>query len=349
MTFKYRHNLLEEKLKSMDITISFFKRIWQATSNLIWFGLWTFALGLLLWYPLRWWPGDSFWPVRFTNYFMPWLLLGLIPGFGLAIAAGRRRLAAALALPTLLITLTFAPLFLPQPRTALAGQESFKVMSYNIWGWNHEPEAMIKLIKQEQPDILLLQEVPPRLGRLLSSQLTDLYPDAKLHLVYKADIGQAILSRYPLTEVEESYRKGRILKVLADTPAGQIAVWDAHPFDPLPWRPQYRQISALVEDIAATHQPLILAGDFNTTDQSQTYRMINQYLHNAHWEAGWGFGFSFPSTEHRLLHGKLPLPALVRIDHIFYSDHFFARSARTLSEAGGSDHFPVVAELSRVN
>lgn len=349
MTLKYFYNLLEEKLKSMNSTISLIKRTGQATSNLFWLGLWAFALGLLLWYPLRWWPGDSLWPVRFTNYFMPWLLFGLVPAFGLAIVAGRRRLAVALALPTLLITLTFAPLFLPQPSTALAGQESFKVMSYNIWGWNQEPAAMVRLIEREQPDILLLQEVTPRLARLLNSELADLYPDGQLHLAYEVDIGQAILSRYPLTPVEEgSYRKGRTQKVLADTPNGDIAVWNTHPIHPLPWRQQYRQISALVEDIAATTQPLIVGGDFNTTDQSETYQLINQYLHNAHWEAGWGFGFSFPSTD-RPLRDKLPLPALVRIDHIFYSDHFFAHKARTLSEAGGSDHFPVAAELSRVN
>lgn len=348
MTFKHGHNLLEETLKPMHFTILLLKRMWKATANLVWLGLWLFALGLLLWYPLRWWPGDSFWPVRFTNYFMPWLLLGLIPGLGLAAVAGRRWLAVALALPTLFIGLAFAPLFLPKPNTALAGQEAFKVMSYNIWGWNQEPEAMVKLIRREQPDILLLQEVTPRLARILSSELTDLYPDGQLHIAYESNIGQAILSRYPLTPVEGSFKKGRIQKVLVDTPDGVIAVWNTHPIHPVPWSQQYRQISALVEDIAATDQPLIVGGDFNTTDQSETYRLIDQYLHNAHWEAGWGFGFSFPSTD-RPLRGKLPLPALVRIDHIFYSDHFFAHSARTLSDAGGSDHLPVVAELSRVN
>jgi endonuclease/exonuclease/phosphatase (EEP) superfamily protein YafD len=39
---------------------------------------------------------------------------------------------------------------------------------------------------------------------------------------------------------------------------------------------------------------------------------------------------------------------MVRIDHIFYSDHFFAHTAGTLPTSGGSDHLPVVAELSLV-
>jgi endonuclease/exonuclease/phosphatase (EEP) superfamily protein YafD len=75
--------------------------------------------------------------------------------------------------------------------------------------------------------------------------------------------------------------------------------------------------------------------------------MIDQYLDNAHWEAGWGFGFSFPSSD-RPLRGRFQIPSLVRIDHIFYSDHFYVLNARTLPTAGGSDHLPVVAELSLV-
>ena len=328
-----------------NFIISFPQEFWKTTTQLFWTGLWLFALGLLLWYPLRWWPGDRFWAVRFTNYFMPWLLLGLIPGLVVAGVARRRWLAATLVLPTLLIGLTFAPLFLPRPSTALAGKESFKVMSYNIWGWNQNPEAMIKLIHQQQPDILVLQEVTPRLAYLLQTELVDLYPDASLHLAYESKIGQAIVSRYPLTPVEATYKKGRTQKVIAETPHGPIAVWNTHPTHPLPWSRQYQQISALVEDIKATELPLIVAGDFNTTDQSETYHMLNKYLHNAHWEAGWGFGFSFPSTT-RPLRGLLPLPSLVRIDHIFYSNQFFAHSAGTLSDSGGSDHLPVVAELS---
>jgi endonuclease/exonuclease/phosphatase family metal-dependent hydrolase len=74
--------------------------------------------------------------------------------------------------------------------------------------------------------------------------------------------------------------------------------------------------------------------------------MLSQYLENAHWEAGWGFGFSFPSDDRPLANVVTFFSPVVRIDHIFYSLHFVVRSAATLSESGGSDHLPVVAELS---
>jgi endonuclease/exonuclease/phosphatase (EEP) superfamily protein YafD len=174
-----------------------------------------------------------------------------------------------------------------------------------------------------------------------------LYPGGHLYWAYESRAYQGIISRFPLTPVELAYDKGRTQKVIAATPAGPIAVWNVHPNTPLPWLRQYRQISALAEDIAAVDGPLIVGGDFNTTDQSETYHLVNQYLHNAHWEAGWGFGFSFPA--HQPHFRDIPiLTPVIRIDHIFYSSHFFAQNARTLSDSGGSDHFPVTAKLSLV-
>ncbi len=320
------------------------KLLWTKARRLFWAGLWLFALGLLIWYPLRWWPGDRFWPVRLTNYLMPWLLVALVPALIVAGVARRRWLATALAIPSILVGATFAPLFLPRTSPALAGNESLSVMSYNIWGWNGNIEAMAEVIRQEQPDFILLQEVRHDTAHELKAALLDLYPEHELHLAYEARIGQAIFSRYPLIPIEASVEKGRTQKVVALTPFGSIAVWNVHPYQPLPWFSQYRQISRLTEDIAAADYPLIVGGDFNTTDQSETYRMIDQYLDNAHWEAGWGFGFSFPTSTRRLK-GILPAPSLVRIDHIFYNDNFFAGDARTLSTSGGSDHLPVVATL----
>jgi vancomycin resistance protein VanJ len=320
------------------------KQVWTIAKGFFWAGLWLFALGLLTLYPMRWWPGDRFWPVRLTNYLMPWLLVALVPALIVAGVARRRWLVTALAVPSMLIGLTFAPLFLPRLSPALAGNDSLSVMSYNIWGWNRNIEAMAEVIRQEQPDFILLQEVHYHTARRLKAALRDLYPEQELHVAFEPSVSQAIFSRYPLIPVETSVEKGRTQKIVALTPYGSIAVWNVHLYQPLPWFSQYRQISRLTEDIAAADYPLIVGGDFNTTDQSETYRMIDQYLHNAHWEAGWGFGFSFPASTRRIK-GLLPVPALIRIDHIFCNDHFFAGDARTLTTSGGSDHLPVVAKL----
>ena len=323
------------------------KTIWHITLLPLWGGLWAFGLGVLAWYPLRWWPGDQWVVVRLINYFVPWLLLGLLPGLLLAVWGRRYSLAALLLLPILLIILTYAPLFTPRPATALAADGSLKVMSYNIWGRNRTLDQAVELIKAEQADIVLLQEDYRQVSPKIHDQLTNLYPDGQLYLVYEPAIGQAVISRYPITRLDASYAQGRTQKVLVDTPGGEVEVWNVHTHAPNDWTGQYRQITALVRELPKVERPLIVGGDFNTTDQSETYQFITQYLRNAHWESGWGFGFSFPAHSPRFKRIPIITP-MVRIDHIFYNSYFYATAAQTLSESGGSDHFPITANLMMV-
>jgi endonuclease/exonuclease/phosphatase (EEP) superfamily protein YafD len=283
--------------------------------------------------------------VRLVNYLMPWLLPGLILALGVALLSRRKWLTAVLAGPALFVGTVFAPLFLPPGTTALASEASFKVMSYNLYYRNNDIAAIEQVIRQEQPDILLLQEVIPARVEALTKALADLYPDSQLYFSYAPEIGQAVASRYPVVPLEVKL-ESRTQKVRLETPAGPVTVWNVHANLPLPWSRQYRQLSALAQEIAGVTGPLIVGGDFNTTDQSETYRLITQHLDNAHWEAGWGFGFSFPTSTLRFVKG-VPVPvAVVRIDHIFYNESLLARYARTLEQAGGSDHFPVVATLA---
>jgi len=310
-----------------------------------WLGLWLFGLGVLLTYLLRRWPGDQLLPVRLLNYIMPWLLIPLVLALIAAGLARRLGLVTVLAVPTLFISLTYAPLFLPRPCLALGNGEIFKVMSYNVGRHNPDVTAMAALIRQEQPDILLLQELRRDRVEAFINTLDDLYPDAELHFTYDPYTLQAVASRYPLAPLAMMPEKGRAQKVLLETPIGPITVINIHP-DFRDWQRRHRQMSALVaEDIIPAEDPAILGGDLNTTDQTQIYRLVNQHLQNAHWEAGWGFGFTFPFSARRL-RDRYSMPRLVRIDHIFYSDHFFAHNAGTLTESGGSDHLPVVAEFS---
>lgn len=162
-----------------------------------WVGLWLLGLGLVLWYPLRWWPGDKLLPVQLINYFMPWLLLALIPAIIIAGLANRPGLIALLTLPTLFIIFSYAPLFLPRSNMVLADSGRIKVMSYNIWGRNHNMRSVAAIIHREQPDILLLQEAYSHLSDSLMEELTRLYPDQELYYTFTPGAGQAIISRFP--------------------------------------------------------------------------------------------------------------------------------------------------------
>ena len=134
--------------------------------------------------------------------------------------------------------------------------------------------------------------------------------------------------------------------MMIQTPAGPVAVWNVHFYPPFmyPVDVHDQQLAALIGDIETTTNPLIVAGDFNVTDQSDAYQQLNAYLNNAHERAGWGFGFSFPAAPHKKGLPIAPGP-IYRLDHVFYNRHFVAYHAATLTQSGGSDHLPVIAEL----
>jgi vancomycin resistance protein VanJ len=104
-------------------------------------------------------------------------------------------------------------------------------------------------------------------------------------------------------------------------------------------------IKQLITDMAERTEPIMVVGDFNSTPQSDVYRILSEKLLDSQQEAGWGFGHTFPS---RLINFRsLPLfPRLIRIDMILHSQDFVALSNYVSTAHGESDHLPVVAQLA---
>lgn len=332
-----------------DSSNSFISRLLTAAQIIFWAALWLIGLSIILLYPIRCLTGDTFNLVRVISYITPWMLVFYILMLIIAGLSRRKWLSLAFAVPIFVTIFTYAPLFVPNIQAhSLPKGFPLKVMSYNLHNIP-EAEGIANVIRKEEPDILLVQELNiDKVLPYLRSNLTDIYPELYIDIVDQAGFKQAIFSRYPVKQISAEFDKGRVQKIIVETPFGVIEVWNVHPIPPFLTPPeQYDvQIAGLVADIATMKDPLIVGGDFNATDQSLAYQAINQYLRNAHWEVGWGFGFSFPAPPYTIS-ANIPIQTgpLWRIDHIFYSRQFFVNSARTLSTAGGSDHFPIVAEL----
>jgi vancomycin resistance protein VanJ len=94
----------------------------------------------------------------------------------------------------------------------------------------------------------------------------------------------------------------------------------------------------LLDRIKNIDRPLLVVGDFNTSDLDRNHYLLNCSLTNAFQIAGGGLGMTFP-----MIAPPLAIP-LVRIDHIFYSTHWHARSAWTRAGVG-SNHQYLVADL----
>ena len=94
-------------------------------------------------------------------------------------------------------------------------------------------------------------------------------------------------------------------------------------------------------------RPVILAGDFNTSEFSDAYRCMAQRLRDSYREVGRGTGHTWPAQQTKHIQSRwLELLAPVtRIDYVFHSHHWDAVEARVLKMDTGSDHRPIVATL----
>jgi len=91
------------------------------------------------------------------------------------------------------------------------------------------------------------------------------------------------------------------------------------------------QTARLKKSVISSPYPVIVAGDFNDTPISYTYRKIHHGLNDGFVKAGYGAGFTY--------RGKYPPN---RIDYVFYDDHLECTDFDII-KVKYSDHYPVVA------
>jgi len=133
-----------------------------------------------------------------------------------------------------------------------------------------------------------------------------------------------------------------------ETPGGTVTVWGVHLATALSqrgWERQKDMAAAIAEEARQDARPLIVLGDFNTTDQTENYRLVADQLTDVHWSVGRGFGFTFPDPPRYGADSPI-LGPVVRIDHIFVSDHLTPQEIHVIPSGHGSDNQPVVASLS---
>jgi endonuclease/exonuclease/phosphatase family metal-dependent hydrolase len=98
-----------------------------------------------------------------------------------------------------------------------------------------------------------------------------------------------------------------------------------------------QQVEIVTNHILSSPFPVIVCGDFNDSPISFNYRQIRKNLNDAFVEAGSGVGHTYKGV----------IPSF-RIDYILYNPIFKASSYYS-PRVNYSDHYPVVATLSRNN
>jgi endonuclease/exonuclease/phosphatase (EEP) superfamily protein YafD len=265
-------------------------------------------------------------------------------GFGLAalgLALLRERAwATAAALGAALAFAPVVPWYLPPgARADEPATPAVKVFVSNVFYRNFQHKKLIRLVEEEQPDVIGLVEVTPHWQRKLGA-LHARYP---YHLEQPDEnyAGIGLYSRLPFSDARVLQLGDTNLPAVEATlatPGGPVRILIVHPTSPVSqeyFELRNRQLSELAAYVRTAPHPLVVAGDFNLTMWNRHYRPLVDVaaLHNAReghgiaatWPAGWPLG--------------------VPIDHVLATSDVQLRNFRVL-RAFGSDHLPIAAEFA---
>lgn len=291
--------------------------------------------------------GDHRWtlPINATTFW--WSLPG-VPLLLVALLARSWRGALATAVPAVLFVWAYGGLFLGGAPDV---EPDLRIASYNTFIQAPDISHVVELVRAEEPDLLLVQEVQPRRAEELRAQLGDVFPHMSFEPREAGRIGGvAVLSRFPILEERrlEPIGGARPTTIaVVDADGQRVQVVSAHLTSPCPlcgaslverqgFEASMRHVETeAIVDALDPRLPAIVGGDLNSTRRSDPYRLLAAAgFRDPQIEAGNGPGFTWPD-------GSGPF---FRIDWILVRG--MTPTAAWVGAPRASDHRPVVVDVA---
>jgi endonuclease/exonuclease/phosphatase (EEP) superfamily protein YafD len=227
----------------------------------------------------------------------------------------------------------------PHARADAPGR--IEIVQFNVWDENPDPEAVLRWLDRENPDIAVIEENSVRFEAALLR-----HPRWR---VACRGCEVLMLSREPALRAQPVRNPEQPDEVLPVTRAwfrdsrGVFEVVGLHNQWPIDAAPSLRE-RLVAQSIAAARDParVIVAGDFNSTPWSFTRR-------------GWDRAYGLPRRDRAIatwparrpgLPGWL-LPPVLPIDHV-YAGRAWATVSVRRGPRLSSDHYPLIVTLAPV-
>lgn len=312
------------------------------------FGVVAYAISALI--PLS--KSDAWWIRIFDFPRLQLLFFGLILGMTYLVYA-RDKKTVKLGLLSLLVAAAGLDLYRILPYTTMWPKESLpaaaateartlSLFAINVLQDNEDASALLNLIKEKDPDIVLLLEVNARWLKDMAP-LESKYPYL-LKQPQENTYGLALYSRLKMENaVIKDLIEPEVPSVQADVvlPSGErIRVYGLHPRPPHvktgPTTERDAELIQVAKAVRATTMPAIVIGDLNDVAWSHTTRLFRRISGMLDPRVGRGPFSTFPVGFPLF---RFPL------DYVFHSSSFTLNAVELLADVG-SDHFPVYIELT---
>lgn len=225
----------------------------------------------------------------------------------------------------------------------ISEENSLKIMISNVYEDNDNYQGCLTVIRQNNPDLLLLLETNHAWAREME-RLDQDYPHA-IKVPIDNTYGMLLFSKFPLANSEVKYLVEEHIPSIhtqLSLPSGQaVQIYAVHPTPPVPnENPRSTERDKellLVADMAkASDLPVVVIGDLNDVAWSYTTELFLKMSELLDPRRGRGFFNTF--------HAKQPLLQFP-LDHAFISAHFKFIEMRKLNNFD-SDHYPFFVHIS---
>lgn len=299
---------------------------------------------------LFWPPLDVFNHVQLV--LLPLTLIGLLGGLAAVRRQPARGIVVSLAATGFLASVTVTmPEFvaaLTAPTPGDPGRPTIRLMSFNIYANNRDLSRVIEPITTADPDILVMQEYWYEFRPRLEGPLGERYPYS-VHCQGDRRAFIALFSRLPFTIapghacVDDISRGGRVARIsvtMTDAEGRPFTIMTTHLDWPLPPARQMLQFAQLSQAVAAVTEPLIFAGDLNSTPFSGSLRaFVEQNALVRHTKLMPTWPAEYLGT------GAIDVPRFLPLDHVLSRGEVEVARVRLGSSPGGSDHLPVIVDF----
>lgn len=241
--------------------------------------------------------------------------------------------------------LPYTRLWRKEVKTAKAqgASRQLSLITSNVLQTNRNSDALIGLVKQYQPDILVTLES----DQWWQSQLDLLEPDMPYSVKCPLDnlYGMHVYSRLPFRGEKISYLVEKTVPsihlLLKLRTGDEVRMHFVHPAPPSPTEntestERDAELITIARSIAETNQPVVVTGDLNDVAWSATTRLFRKISGLLDPRVGRGMFNTFHANYPFL---RWPL------DHIFHSSHFSVKKIQRLPSIG-SDHFSLFTQLT---
>lgn len=244
------------------------------------------------------------------------------------------------AFTSLLLALTVWPQWFPEASAPDPDTAIVRVYSANLFYRNNDTARIVRSIEAADADIVVLIELASD-PALKINQLLAGYPyrAASMRLDQTRGPSRSVIaSRWPLTARADPPDGLHAVAATVRTPLGPINVVGVHLTRPWPFQHSWGQISqtmALKAVVEPLDGPVVVAGDFNSVSSARIGKQVRR-------DIGLRPAPGFPGT----WPGGLPSALGITIDQVYASPDL-AFVGRRLGRPTGSDHRPVVTEITR--